>query len=541
MPTTNPKNNPKNHTKAAAKARPKLSERSWLPWAILGGILVVSIFFRFWRLNTLPPGLHPDEAANGLDIVHRIFHGDLRILYDTNGPREALFFYLQAIFVALMGNTILALRIAPAIIGVGAVYATFLWGSDWFGRRVGLLAAAAASINVWAITVTRDSFRASMTPLMVALLMYFIGRAIKTRRMVYFVLSGLTLGLGVYTYTAFDTLAFGSLFLLGYLFVVRRDWLRQNAAKLGIATAIALVIMSPLLYLTVRHPNESTTARAGGTSFLNKGLNNGQPLQTLWTSAEKTFLQFNIKGDENPRQNTPGVPMLDTFVGLMFLLGFVLSLRHINRPKYFALLVVFGTMLLSAIVTAEGIPHGLRTLGSAPAAFILAGIGINFVLASWYKTFPINAPARSIGLYLIVLLFVLAAINSYKQYFVAWAQDPRTYAAYSEDAVRAGKYLLAHNAAGQLNYVYVGDYTDKPIDYLTYHKVSYTLIDTYADVSHLSTTPHEARLFIILEPSAPVRHAVVDTLEAKFPGGTLSEQTSAIDGHFLFFVYLTKS
>lgn len=522
------------------KPKSKLAERSWLPWAILGGIMLVAIFFRFWRLDSLPPGLHPDEAANGLDIVHRIFHGDLRILYNTNGPREALFFYLQAIFVAIWGNTVLALRIAPAIIGVLAVYATYLWGSDWFGRRVGLLAAAVASINVWAVTVTRDGFRASLTPLMVALLMYFAGRAIKTRKLVYFILAGATLGLGCYTYTAFDTLVFGSIFLLGYLFVVRRDWLRQNTAKLVTGTVVALLILSPLLYLTIRHPGESTTARAGGTSFLNKGLNQGKPLQTLWTSAEKTLLQFNVHGDENARQNTPGVPMLDIFVGLMFLLGVVISLANLKRPKYFALLVVFGTMLLSAIVTAEGIPHGLRTLGSAPPAFILAALGINFVLASWYKTFPINAPARSIGLYLILLLLSLSAINSYKQYFVAWAQDPRTFAAYSEDAVRAGDFLIAHKIAGQTNYVYVNSYTDKPIDYLTYHKVDYTRLDSPMSLQELPITKQQ-RLFLIIDQDQQQRQKLVDTLEAKYPSGVLSQQVSAIDGHLLFYVYLVKS
>ena len=65
---------------------------------LLAGILLLAVFFRFWQLNHLPPGLHPDEAANGLDIFRMRDHHDFRVLYNTNGPREALFFYLQAIF-----------------------------------------------------------------------------------------------------------------------------------------------------------------------------------------------------------------------------------------------------------------------------------------------------------------------------------------------------------------------------------------------------------------------------------------------------------
>src|SRR5437870_223074 len=88
-------------------------------WQLLGLLLIVAlaISYRFWQLNHLPPGLHPDEAANGLDVFRILEKHDFRPLYNTNGPREALFFYLQAFFVWLFGNTILALRLAPALFG----------------------------------------------------------------------------------------------------------------------------------------------------------------------------------------------------------------------------------------------------------------------------------------------------------------------------------------------------------------------------------------------------------------------------------------
>ncbi len=517
----------------------KFLQSKYLPWLILGLILVVAIFLRFYKLNSLPPGLHPDEAANGLDIVQRIFHGDIRIVYNTNGPRESLFFFLQAIFVAMMGNTILALRMAPAIIGVLAVFVTYLWAKDWFGRRVGLIAAGIFSINVWAITVTRDGFRASMTPLMVALVMWLGGKAFKSGKTVYFILAGLVLGVGCYTYTAFDILVFGAVVMLGFLFFARRKWLMDNLQKIGLAIITFLIIISPLAYLTIRHPGESTTARAGGTSVLNSGLNSGNPVQTLFSSAGKTLLQFNWRGDENSRHNTPGEPMLDTFIGLMFILGLVITIIHLNRPKYFALLVVFGAMLGSAILTAEGIPHGLRTIGSAPAVFILAAIGVNFVLVAWYKTFPVNAPARYVGLYLVLILLCLSAIKSYKQYFIAWAQDPRTYAAYSENAAIAGKYLISHAQPGQTDLVYVDGYTDKTIAYLTYHKVDYTRLDD--DTLKNLPLSNGKKLFLVLGSDTGKDQQVIELIKAKFPGGTLGEVNSTFDGQLLFYTYQVGS
>lgn len=520
----------------SATTRSRVFHSKYLPWVILGAILLVAIFFRFWRLNSLPPGLHPDEAANGLDIFRMFDHHDFRILYDTNGPREALFFYLQAIFVGLMGNTVLALRMAPAIIGVAAVAVTYLWSRDWFGRRVGLLSAAIFAINVWAITVTRDGFRASLTPLMVALVMWLGGRAYKTGRWTYFILAAITLGIGFYSYTAFDLLA-GALVLGGiYISIARPKWVKQHLAKLALSAAIFAAIVSPLLYFTVRHPGESTLARANGTSFLNAGNNNGQPLQTLLSSTGRTLMQFNWRGDDNARHNTPGEPMLDSFVGVMFLIGLVVAIVHLNRPKYFMLLAVFGAMLLSAIVTAEGVPHGLRTIGAAPAAFILAALGINYILIGWYKTFPINRPARFVGLYLILLLLALSLIKSYKQYFVAWAQDPATYKAYAEDMVGAGKYLIAHNRNGQTNYVFAGRYGNITVEYLTHHKVNYTLVNQ----KQLENVPLGGHKLFIITTEGNANQAL-QTVRAKFPNGTLTEDDSSFNGQRLFYVYEVKS
>jgi len=524
---------------ATKKANQKSAFHQYLPWILLGLVLLVAIFFRFYKLNVLPPGLHPDEAANGLDIFRILHHHDLRIVYATNGPREALFFYLQAIFVALIGNTILALRIAPAIIGVAAVFVTYLWAKDWFGRRVGLLAGFIFAINVWAITVTRDGFRASMTPLMVALVLFLGGRAVSRGKRVWFVLTGVVLGLGTYTYTAFDSLMGALLLMLIFLLITRRDWVRKNLANIGLALGIFAIIFAPLAIFTARNPGQSPLARTSGTSFLNKGLNGGNPLKTLYNDTTKTLLEFNWHGDENPRQNTPGEPMLDAFIGIMFLIGLVVAFTHFNKPKYFALLAVFGTMLLPGILSAEGIPHGLRTLGAAPAAFVLAALGINYILKGWYKTFPINSPARLVGLYLILLLLCLSTIKSYKQYFIAWAQDPRTFEAYSEDAVSAANYLNSHVQAQTSYYIDGSSYTLKTVDYLTYNKSSYQPID-FNQLQALPLKGDKKVIIVMSQGSPEANKQAIDTLSAKFLNGKLVEVKSPVDGRFLYYVFTTS-
>jgi len=502
-------------------------------WLILGAIIVVAIFFRFWRLNHLPPGLHPDEAANGLDIFRMIDHHDFRVLYNTNGPREALFFYLQAIFVLIFGNTILALRIAPALIGVGAVFTTYLWAKSWFGERVALLTAFIMAVNPWAVTITRDGFRASMTPLMVTSVMYLYTRAAQTKQRKWFIAAGVVLGLGLYTYLAFRLFPFALIAIWGAMMIRRPKFIKPYNKMITVSLIAFAIVLIPLGIYGVRHPGD-ILARASGTSFLNKSLNNGQPVQTLLSEVGKTALMFNVHGDENYRQNLGGAPELNIFVGIMFILGIIICLTKLNRPRYYGLLFVFSAMLLPEVLTAEGIPHALRSIGAMPEALILAALGIEYMLERWYATFPINAAARTAGLSVIVVLLGLTLYQGYEQYFVAWANSPQTYAAYAEDAVSMGEYIRNNPFAGA-RYVVIDGYTDKTVEYLTHHHASYTLVD---NTNNIATLPSGgAKQFFIGDSE---HDAAIKELRSHFPGGQLYPEYSTFNGAELYDIYIVK-
>lgn len=499
-------------------------------WFILAGIILLAIAFRFYHLASLPPGLHPDEAANGLDIFRILGQHDWRIIYNTNGPREALFFYIQAIFVAGLGNTILALRIAPALAGVGAVIFVYLYTKDWFGRRAGLLAAFLLAVNPWVNTISRDGFRASMVPLMIALVAFLGGRAYKTSKVWYFVGAAFFFGLGFYTYTAFELFSLVIVGGLIYLAIWRRDWLKTNAKNFAIALAVFLVTIAPLAITIVRHPGDST-ARAGGTSFLNKDLNNGKPVQTLFEGVGKTLLQYNYRGDENSRHNLPGEPLVNTFVGIMLILGLLVAFSRIGRVKYAAVIAMFFVMLLPAILTAEGLPHALRSIGTAASVFTIAAIGIDYLLTRWYKTFPVNAPARTFGVVTISVLLGLTAIVGWRQYFVAWAQDPQTFVAYNENMVQIGNFLISR--PNSTNYLIAGGYESMPTEYITHDKSKYSLLD----IQSLRDLPLSTSSQLYIFPADDNAKAKIDVLQAKYPNGQLTPHYSSFNDQLLFYTF----
>ena len=506
-------------------------KRHWVALT-LGGIVLLAAFFRFYQLNSLPPGLHPDEAANGLDIFRMIDHHDFRPLYNTNGPREALFFYLQAIFVLIMGNTVLALRMAPALIGTLEVITVYLWIRSWFGQKAALLAAFLMAITPWALYITRDGFRASMTPLVVTGTLWAYTRAIQTGKRWRFIVAGLIFGSGFYTYLAFRLFPLALIAIVAYSIIWHRDWIRQWWRGVALSLVATAVVLLPMGIFAIHNYQDVLGARSS-VSITNPGLNHGHLLSTFLSVVGKTALMFNIHGDDNYRQNLGGQPELSVYVGIMFIFGILVAIARFKQLRYLALLAVFATMLLPEVLTAEGIPHALRAIGALAPALALAAVGIEETLKIWYGVFPLNSAARTLAIGTVLLLLALTADLSYQQYFVAWAGSTETYEAYSEDMVKVAD-LLNHDSFKGPHYAVVDGYSIKTVEYLTHNHSTYTRLDP-ADIAKLPTGG--AKQFVI---ERSFKDDAIKQLKAHLPGGVVQPHYG-FGNREIYYVYQVNS
>jgi 4-amino-4-deoxy-L-arabinose transferase-like glycosyltransferase len=251
-------------------------------------LLVLNLFLatvlRFYKLGSLPPGLHPDEAANGLDIISIFEKGKLAVVYGTNGPREALFFYFQAIFVYIgkvthwtaLNFTPLSLRIAPAIIGVLTVWGVYLLGKELFNKNVGLFASAAMAVSAWHIQFSRNGFRAIMAPLALVFLFYFFIKAYRDGKLRDYILTGLTLALGFYTYLSFRMVPLILIALAIFILVTDKSFIKKNLKNIGWMALVFLGAMIPM-FIHFAYVPADILGRAS-TSIFNKELNGGSPL-----------------------------------------------------------------------------------------------------------------------------------------------------------------------------------------------------------------------------------------------------------------------
>lgn len=344
-------------------------------WGVLAGITVLAALLRFVAIDRLPPGLYHDEAYNGLDAL-AVLAGDTPVFFAANNGREPLFIYLLAPGVALFGATPGALRIVSALLGTLTVPATYWMGREMLGRRVGLLAAWLAAVTVWTLNLSRVAFRAVSMPLVVALTLALLWRALSARRAGRYALAGAAYGLTFYTYLAARFAPLALLAFLGYLALGRRDrlwwrgWLAFGAA--------ALVVAAPLGAYLLSHWGE-TAERAGQVAVWNPAIHGGDLPGTLARHVWRTAGALFVRGDTIPRHNVPGRPVFDPLVGAAAVLGAGVALRRWREPACAFALIWVGAMLLPTVL-AEDAPHYLRASGALPLVFLLPAVGLD---AAW--------------------------------------------------------------------------------------------------------------------------------------------------------------
>src|SRR5258708_7110269 len=165
-------------------------------------VLLLGAYFRFAQLPSIPPEMTSDHVEKLFD-VHDLVSGKHWVYFERNTGREPIQFYFAAFLVEVFdtGFTYLTLKITSAIAGFLMLPFVFLLGREIEDARFGLLAMAMAAISFWATAISRVGLRFPLTPLFVAPTLFFLLRGIRRHSRNDFLLSGLSLGIGLYGYS----------------------------------------------------------------------------------------------------------------------------------------------------------------------------------------------------------------------------------------------------------------------------------------------------------------------------------------------------
>jgi 4-amino-4-deoxy-L-arabinose transferase-like glycosyltransferase len=151
----------------------------------LAAILTLAATLRITRITETPPGPSSDEACCAVDARYlglsgRDHHGERFPLYlkGLDDHRDAAFTYLAVPLVLASDDSLFAIRLLAAAIGLATVLLTYLAGGRLLDERAGLWAALFLAVNPQHVLWSRLGFEIILTPMamMLSLLAYDISR-----------------------------------------------------------------------------------------------------------------------------------------------------------------------------------------------------------------------------------------------------------------------------------------------------------------------------------------------------------------------------
>lgn len=437
-------------------------------------ILLLAFGLRTRDLTEVPPGLTHDEANHGRDAIN-ILDGILLFYFPLNYGSEPLYNYAAAGSMALLGESLFALRYVNVIFGLLAIAATYLWAAWAFGRRTALITAGLMAVSFWPLATSRQALRAGMLPFIMTVGVIFFWQM--------FLWAGKKAGSTTFTWGAkqwWSLIGFAicvaatlhtylaarvlwliyPLFLL-YLVLIHRSLFRGIWRQVVAGLMLALVLVVPMVVYVQANPEADTRLQMLDAPL--QSLTSGDLLPLIenawhallaliWPGYGDTFLAYNI----------PGRPVLNLITAVFFLLGLVLALWRWRKPGYAFLLIWFGVGILPSLITGP-VANTTRNLGALPALYLLPAVG--FVGLAQPAARRWGLPARRVATAAALLWLAAVLVTASRDYFDRWANAAEVRAAYQHTMTKvlASVDELDANEAIVLSSVYPGAAHDPSI------------------------------------------------------------------------------
>lgn len=418
-------------------------------------ILLMAATLRLYGLNHLsPPGLEHDEVANWLIDRAILDEGHYQVYYTAAYGHEAGFHYLQALFVALLGDHALALRLPAAFAGLLLVAVSYALARLLFGQRVALLSAAFLAVLFWPVFYSRLGLRAITLPLLSGLSAYFWWRAWqqqgpdgkRSAPYVTFMVAGFFAGLSFHTYMASRALPiFYGLFVL-YLAIFHRQQLQRRWRGVLLFWLVYGVVAAPLVVYLLNHPGAEV--RIGEIDAPLRALLRGE-LRPVVENGVKVLGMFGFEGDPLWRQNVAGRPVFEPVMATLFYAGILLCLGRFYRSRYAFILLWLFVSTTPSLVTSDA-PSTIRIVNILPILTLLPSLLIHS-LGKLSTVFP--KLSTGIGYFLITLGVIYYIVWTVQGIFTIWPQNEEVQFVWQKALAEAAVYLDASTEDGPVTII----------------------------------------------------------------------------------------
>ncbi|HSL44293.1 MAG TPA: PA14 domain-containing protein [Anaerolineales bacterium] len=383
----------------------------WLEAAVFALILILAIFLRTYRFDSIPPGIYVDETNAGLDALY-ILEGRDVSPFGTGwyGTPNAFLYYMAGI-IKVFGASWFSLKLASLIAAILTVPAAYLLGRLMFGPLAGLSAMALLATSRWHLSMSRWGWNETAPPLFQLLAFFFLIRGLRDRRALDYALSGLIIGLSIYTYLSARLAAATLLLYIVYWLIsdpyglrasLRRSWL-----GLTILLVATIVAIAPIGVTYITDPFTYSN-RVSEISIFRDVREQGS-LEPLTQNISDILKFFHQTGDHQGKHNLPDEPMADPITGLLFAIGLayaILSWRD-QRSVLLIFWLVIG-LAGSFLSSNHESPQSYRSLTALPAVVLMAADVLDRLVRALYKSLrnqtTTSVPAWAAGGLVVLLL-----------------------------------------------------------------------------------------------------------------------------------------
>ncbi len=163
-------------------------------------ILILAGTLRFVDLTTSPLGVQGDEAAVGLEARKVLNDGWIGLYSPAAAGTPTGYYYLAAPFVAVWGDSVLAVRLLSAVLGILTILALYVLLRRNAGFPTAVIGSTLLAVSGWHLIFSRISFLTISWPLIAISGLILLFEGIRSRRWEWWFGAGAVLSLGLYTY-----------------------------------------------------------------------------------------------------------------------------------------------------------------------------------------------------------------------------------------------------------------------------------------------------------------------------------------------------